>query len=135
MAGTVVVDTVKSSTSGAPVFQNTSGTQIGQLARAWVKFDGTNAFSPNPSTSAITASFNVASITKNGSGDYTVNFTNNMSSVNYCAVVFGGKGGVAFGLGIEATTAPTAAAYRFSMYGSSFTPTDTPNNCVAIFST
>jgi hypothetical protein len=96
------------------------------MARAWVKFNGTG-------TVAITISANVTSITDNGVGDYTVNFTNNMPTVNYCAVVSGGKGGVAFGLSIEATAAPTEAAYRFLTYGSSFTVTDTHNNCVAIF--
>lgn len=76
MAGTVVVDAVKSSTTGAPTFQNTSGTEIGQLCRAWVNFNGTG-------TVAIRASFNVSSITDNGTGEYTVNFTNAMSDANY----------------------------------------------------
>jgi hypothetical protein len=33
---------------------------------------------------AIRASFNVSSITDNGTGDYTVNFTTAMPDVNYC---------------------------------------------------
>ncbi len=37
--------------------------------KAWVNFDGTG-------TVAIRASYNVSSITDNGTGDYTVNFTN-----------------------------------------------------------
>lgn len=48
-------------------------------ALAWVNFDGTLA-SPTPS-----ASYNVTSITKNSTGDYTINFTNAMSDVNYAA--------------------------------------------------
>jgi len=48
--------------------------------RAWVNFDGTTA---TPST--IRGSGNVSSITKNGTGDYTVNFTAAMVDVNYCA--------------------------------------------------
>lgn len=47
--------------------------------RAWVNFNGT-------STVAIRASGNVTSITDNGVGDYTVNFTNAMPDVNYSAV-------------------------------------------------
>ena len=52
--------------------------------RAWVNFDGTGTFSPNPSTTKIRASGNVSSIFDNGTGDYTVNFTNAMPDVNYC---------------------------------------------------
>jgi hypothetical protein len=47
-------------------------------AKAWVNFDGTTA---SPST--IRSSFNVTSVTKNGTGDYTVNFTNAFSDANY----------------------------------------------------
>jgi hypothetical protein len=45
-------------------------------AKAWVNFNGTG-------TVAIRAQFNVSSITDNGVGDYTANFTNAMSDTNY----------------------------------------------------
>ena len=48
---------------------------IGQV-RAWVNFDGTG-------TVAIRESLNVSSITDNGVGHYTVNFTTAMPDVNY----------------------------------------------------
>jgi hypothetical protein len=54
-----------------------------QICKAWVNFNGTNAFSPNPSTSAIRSSYNVSSVTKNGTGDYTVNFTSSLADANY----------------------------------------------------
>lgn len=76
MAGTVVVDAVKSSTTGAPTFQNTSGTEIGTLCRAWVNFNGTG-------TVAIRSSFNVSSITDLGTGRYQVNFTTALPDGNY----------------------------------------------------
>jgi hypothetical protein len=44
--------------------------------RAWVNFNGTG-------TPAIRASGNVSSLTDNGTGDYTVNFTNAMPDGNY----------------------------------------------------
>jgi hypothetical protein len=47
--------------------------------RAWVNFNGTG-------TVAIRASGNVSSITDNGEGDYTVNFSNAMPDVNYSFV-------------------------------------------------
>jgi hypothetical protein len=46
--------------------------------RAWVNFNGTG-------TVAIRASGNVTSITDNGTGDYTVNFTTSMPDANYSA--------------------------------------------------
>jgi hypothetical protein len=48
--------------------------------RAWVNFNGTG-------TVAIRASGNVSSITDNGTGDYTVNFTTAMPDVNYATNV------------------------------------------------
>jgi hypothetical protein len=50
--------------------------------RAWVNFNGTG-------TVAIRASGNVSSITDNGAGDYTVNFTTAMSDANYSVHVSG----------------------------------------------
>jgi hypothetical protein len=44
--------------------------------RAWVNFDGTG-------TVGIRASGNVSSITDNGTGDYTVNFTTDMEDADY----------------------------------------------------
>lgn len=49
-----------------------------QLCKAWVNFNGTG-------TVAIRASYNVSSITDNGIGDYTVNFTTAMPDANYAA--------------------------------------------------
>ena len=50
------------------------------FARAWVNFNGTG-------TVAIRASGNVSSLTDNGTGDYSVNFTTSMPDANYAAVV------------------------------------------------
>ena len=47
--------------------------------RAWVNFNGTG-------TVAIRASGNVSSITDNGVGDYTMNFTVAMVDANYASV-------------------------------------------------
>jgi hypothetical protein len=46
---------------------------------AWVNFDGTGVV-------AIRDDFNVSSITDNGTGDYTVNFTAALANANYSAV-------------------------------------------------
>ena len=49
------------------------------LCKAWVNFNGTG-------TVAIRASYNVSSITDNGVGDYTVNFTTALADANYIVV-------------------------------------------------
>lgn len=54
---------------------------VAYACRAWVNFNGTTA---TPST--IRGSGNVSSVTKNGTGDYTVNFTTAMVDVNYSVV-------------------------------------------------
>lgn len=51
-----------------------------QLCKAWVNFNGTG-------TVAINASHNVSSITDNGTGDYTVNYTTPMTAADYVANV------------------------------------------------
>ena len=48
--------------------------------RAWVNFNGTG-------TVAIRASGNVSSITDNGTGDYTVNFTTAMPDAKYASCI------------------------------------------------
>jgi hypothetical protein len=55
---------------------NASGSAPVYACRAWVNFDGTG-------TPAIRASGNVSSITDNGTGDYTVNFTTAMPDANF----------------------------------------------------
>jgi hypothetical protein len=83
MAGTITTSTIQNDTSSPPTFRNNS-VEIGTLCRAWVNFNGTG-------TVAIRASFNVSSITDNGTGDYTINFTTALPDANYNAV-FGARG-------------------------------------------
>jgi hypothetical protein len=66
--------------SGGITFPDTTTQSTGkQACKAWVNFNGTG-------TVAIRDSFNVSSITDNGTGDYTINFTTAMPSANYSAV-------------------------------------------------
>jgi len=67
---------------------NASGSAPVYACRAWVNFNGTG-------TVAIRASGNVSSITDNGTGMYTVNFTTAMPDGNYavngvCGTTVGG---------------------------------------------
>ena len=62
--------------SGVKNHLNASGSAPLFACRAWVNFNGTG-------TVAIIASGNVSSITDNGTGDYTINFTTAMQDANY----------------------------------------------------
>jgi len=65
---------------------NASGTAPVYACRAWVNFNGTG-------TVAIRASGNVSSITDNGTGDYTVNFTNAMPDADFTVASSAGNVG------------------------------------------
>jgi hypothetical protein len=97
-AGTVVTDSatqtltnktinasqlVDASITAAKLDGAQSGSAPIYAARAWVNFDGGNAFSPNPSTSAIRGSGNISSINRTNTGRFTVNFTTAMPDANY----------------------------------------------------
>lgn len=73
--------------SAADLDGNQSGSAPIYGARAWVNFDGTGTFSPNPSTTKIRASGNVSSITDNGTGSFSVNFATAMPDTNYSVCV------------------------------------------------
>lgn len=72
MAGTLVVSTINSGNQAFNIDDIAKG-----LVKAWVNFDGTTS----PIT--IRRSLNVTSITDNGTGKYTVNFTTPMESADY----------------------------------------------------
>ena len=83
---TLAVGTIKSISSAAPVFQNTSGTEIGQLAKAWVNFNGGGTLTSSDQT-GVRDSFNISSVEDSATGVYTVNINNDMSNTNYVVVV------------------------------------------------
>ena len=77
--GTVLTDQSTVSATQIAGALNASGSAPIYACRAWVNFNGTG-------TVAIRASGNVSSITDNGTGDYTVNFTTAMPNANYSIV-------------------------------------------------
>jgi hypothetical protein len=90
--------------TSAGLFQFNSG--YGSVAtaygcRAWINFDGTLVTDP-ASTTGIRGSGNVSSVLDNGTGDYTINFTNAMPDSNYAPV---------FGYG----QSQSATAYKFAV--------------------
>jgi hypothetical protein len=130
---TLATSNLKNASATNPnIVLNTDGTIGGdcltQTCRAWVNFDGTG-------TPSIRGQYNVSSITDNGTGDYTVNFTTALPDTNYSAVastgaistavwngsesLFLGASSTGSGVGTYSTTAvslicfvPAASAYR-----------------------
>ena len=96
-------------------FATVSGTAPIYPCRAWVNFNGTG-------TVAIRASGNVTSITDNGTGDYTVNFTTAMSDASYASVASCSPSAgptqrvvvMNFAGASNTIVAPTTSACRFS---------------------
>ena len=96
------------------------------LAKAWVNFDGTGVV-------AIRASYNVSSITDNGTGNYTVNFTTAMPDANYCAVAGDGTGGTSAAGGVSMYfTSYATGSVQWQIY-LGVTPIDVAINNVAVF--
>ena len=126
------------STLRVGTYANADGTQstsaanvINGCAKAWVNFNGTG-------TVAIREDYNVSSITDNGTGDYTVNFTTAMPDANYSVVNTTGTitsttggyfGQIAAGAsGSTMTTSAVKVSCRTST-----TYTDPDIFCVAVF--
>lgn len=113
------------STIKVNTIQNTSGVEV-YTAKAWVNFNGTG-------TVAIRASGNVSSITDNGTGVYTVNFTNPMPDANY--VVCGSGGGTqvsaVFTKGTNADMTTTSVKVQNIWPGSNWY--DSEAMCVVVF--
>lgn len=70
VANSALVKTAVNASGSAPIY----------ACRAWVNFNGTG-------TVAINGSGNVSSITDNGAGDYTINFTTAMPDANYAVLI------------------------------------------------
>lgn len=111
---TVVVGTIRSNSTSPPTIQNTSGTEIGTFCRAWVNFNGTTVTNP-ASMTGVRASFNVSSILDNGTGNYTVNFTNAMPDANYASQYTAGDvSNAAVMGGLQSNTANSATILTVS---------------------
>lgn len=104
MAGKLVIDTLQDGSGNSTSATNA----IMGSAKAWVNFNGVT-------TATIRASYNVSSVTRNATGDYTVNFTNALADANYAATSIGPtNSGTGVLTMLNATTAPTSSAVRIA---------------------
>jgi len=69
---------VNSAADGVAI--GTGGINQARIIKAWCNFDGDG-------TVSIRGSYNVSSVTDNGTGDYTVNFSTAMSDTNFAASI------------------------------------------------
>jgi hypothetical protein len=117
------------STLRVNTLQNVAGTgdpSINGAAKAWVNFNGTG-------TVAIRAAFNVSSITDNGTGDYTVNFTTAVPDVNYATCVNSTRD-IGYPIPLINSQATGSVRINTTQFNSSIaTPIDTTITNVAIF--
>ena len=107
--------------------------------RAWVNFDGTTNVG---GFCTVRASGNVTTVADNGTGDYTINFTNAMPDINYTVVA---NSGFLAGPGYPApvalfannstgaTVTPTVSAARITTRNSAFNPADVAYITAAVF--
>ncbi len=118
-----------SGSNGVTYPDGTSQASGSQACKAWVNFNGTG-------TVAIRASYNVSSITDNGTGDYTVNFTTALADANYSVVGMvdrnrSTENGTT--INVDSSTAPTAAAVRLVTFRVSVGLVDSTYANVAVF--
>jgi len=104
----------------------TGGINGAQLAKAWVNFNGTG-------TVAIRDSYNVSSITDNGTGDYTINYSTALNNSNYCAL---GSSRVVIGTrtSVVGFSNYTTTSIRLETINLTNNLQDEDTNCVTIFS-
>ena len=108
-------------------------TVVNGTAKAWVNFNGTG-------TVAIRRAFNVSSVTDNGTGNYTVNFTNSMFDNNYAIVATGdytlGSDGINFiNTNSDGTNgSKTTNGFGVTSFVPSFSLSDVQGICITIFS-
>jgi hypothetical protein len=124
MAGQLTIDTLR---AGSGVLATQNG--MTGIAKAWVNFAGASG--------TIASSFNVSSITRNSTGDYTINFTTAMPNTSYVALGMTGSFGVGNGLiGFyeASTTTRTASLIRIYSTNQTGTGIDGAYQSVAIFS-
>jgi len=85
---------------------NSTTTNLQQgLIKGWIRFDGTG-------TIAIDDSFNYASITDNGSGDYTTTLSTAMGNINYSPTAGAGDRNYGAKIDLEHDQANTTTAMR-----------------------
>ena len=102
---------------------NTTNLQQG-LAKAWANFDESN--------STIRDNFNVTDLTDNGTGYFTVNLTNAMSSDDYVRTGSAGENANTGGNRVLGLRLPATNSFNINTRNTGGTLSDTQDTCVAV---
>ena len=122
MAGTLVANTINTDTGLFSTNNAYSG-----IAKAWVNFSC-------PSTTVtVNNSFNVSSVTRNTTGDYTLNFTTALADANYNAVFGCISSGLRFALENGDSPVRTTTQLRIYSLSGANAPVDNTVISVSIF--
>jgi hypothetical protein len=118
---------------GGTTVTNTAGYVNSRTnARAWVNFDGTLTTPITPRSN-----YNVSSVTKNATGNYTLNFTTSLADANYACVGMCSSASPTqnnFILGLFSGATKTTSALQVAVTnGGTATLTDVNNIMVAVF--
>jgi hypothetical protein len=76
---TLATNLRSNSSTAPPVFQNSSGSELGQLCTAWVYYEMVDP-------SSIVSSFGIVSLTDQSQGRTRFTFSTTMNNANYCVV-------------------------------------------------
>jgi hypothetical protein len=126
LATAVVSPTLTTPNIDSASIPTISGTAPLYMARAWVNFNGTG-------TVAIRASGNVSSVTDNGTGDYTLNFTTAMPDTNYAGIGSNGSDTASGLLEVTSSGKSVTAQRVLSKNGTNNASADQSLISVAIF--
>lgn len=130
MPGTLVITTLSDGTN------STSSTNpIRGSAKAWVNWNGIT-------TATINSSYNVSSVTRNGTGDYTISFSSNFASTTSYAGAFAagyttGTSGnnTMISMCYREGNAPTVSSVRVSTNYANGSVVDAATCCATFFGT
>lgn len=89
----------------------------------------------NGTTVTVQSSFNIASVTRNATCDWTINFTNAMPSANYAVIGTGGLNSTSMrNIALPWNTySPSASSFRIQAVTSDGTLAPNAQACISVF--
>jgi hypothetical protein len=106
---------------GGAVTQNT----VQGLAKSWLQY--------NQSTPAITGSYNISTVTDTSAGDFTPNYSNAMSALDYAVTSAGGMLNTNASGRISEVNPTNTSSYQVTTTNSAGTKADHTGNSCATF--
>lgn len=120
LTGTPTAPTPALTDNSSKIATTQWGTKHPGAAKAWVVFDG--------ATGTILDSYNIASVTRNSTGDYTINLTTPMGSANYGPILSclpassGPSAAVSIAMQLKSGTTPTNNSFEITAWQNTATP-------------